>query len=193
MTSLCVLISPPLYTSGSRRITLKRPISFRFTRISFFENSLFSSIAETWIQRISLFDSIDTSWYLLAVAKIQRKPAHRGAFSGFQEEMGELSGSLNIVTLGHNSTHSYLTAPHLWGICHTFRYLFLFLFQCTNKISFRFLLWNSHSLQTKALSQSISSITDLYFAYAIDSSRDIALLGLSSGLQSFLFGHHLLP
>lgn len=183
---------PPLYTSGSRRITLKTTDLVSFYKDKLFENSLFSSIA----------NNLNTANFPLRQKSIRRgisllppKPSEklvrRGTSPRFQEEMGELSGSLNIVTLGHNSTHSFLTAPHLWGICQTFHYLFLFLFQCANKISFRFCFGTPIPLQTKSvISQRFSSTTDSYIACATAFYGDTAhFLVFLWVLQSFLFGY----
>ncbi len=191
MTSLYAPASPPLYTSGSRRITLKTTDLVSFYKDKFFENSLFSSIANNLnTANFPLRQESIRRGISLLPTKPSEKLVRRGTFPRFQEEMGELSGSLNIVTLGHNSTHSFLTAPHLWGICQTFRYLFLFLFQCANKISFRFCFGTPIPSRPKALSLKGFKHNRLVhrLRYRL-LRRHRSFLVFLWVLQSFLFGY----
>ncbi len=50
-------------------------------------------------------------------------------------EMGELSGNKNIVTLGHNSTHSLFDRSTIsWNLQGFYTASILIMFECANRI-----------------------------------------------------------
>lgn len=110
-------------------------------------NSPFSSIAELEHSEPPSSTNPIHRGIFSAVPKIQHKPIRLGINWISRRRWASYLAFTNIVTLGHNSTHSNLTAPHLWGIRHTVHQSVI-LFSMCEQNWLPVLLRNSRSLQT---------------------------------------------